>query len=74
MEDYLNFVQGNLGSWFLVCNLILTRWNIKDDLIFASAIATSNDEAKAHLFFPSSPVSQLEILANWNIQISLDLD
>ena len=76
MEDYLNFVQGNLESWFLVCNLILTRWNIKDDLIFASAIPSGNDEAKAHLFSspPSSPVSQMEILANWNIQISLDLD
>jgi hypothetical protein len=47
------------------------------NLFFASAIPSGNDEAKAHLFSSpssSSPVSQMEILANWNIQISLDLD
>ena len=25
MEDYLNFVLGNLGRWFSVCNLILPK-------------------------------------------------
>ena len=25
MEDDLNFAQDNLGSWFSVCNLILTQ-------------------------------------------------
>ena len=25
MENDINFVQGNLGSWFSVCHLILTQ-------------------------------------------------
>ena len=35
MEDVLYFVKGNLGSLFLVCNLISTQlpiWNMEDNL------------------------------------------
>ena len=47
--------------------------------IFASAIRNGKDEAKAQQFSPpspssSSPVCQMEILANWNSQISLELN
>ena len=26
MENDINFVQGNLGSWFLVCNIVSTQF------------------------------------------------
>ena len=45
--------------------------------VFASAIPYGNEEAKVQIFSspPSpSPVCQMEILANWNSQISQDLD
>jgi hypothetical protein len=34
MEDDLNFVLGNLGSWFLECKVNPTRGNMEDDLDF----------------------------------------
>ena len=29
IEDDLNFVLGNLGSWFLVCNIVSTQLDEK---------------------------------------------
>ena len=69
-----NYLFGFHGHDFVGLNHILLELK---KYLFASAIPYGNDEAKAHTFSsssPSSPVCQMEILAYWNSQNSLELD